>query len=183
MLATMSTKPLSTTSYVVLGLLERCQPATVYDLKQTATISVFNFWALPHTVLYTETERLAASGLLAQHQEKSGRRRRTYEITEEGKAALESWRAEPTGDLFEVRDQAILKLFCGGEPQRLAKAQLAAHQSKLDEYLALREELVNDRQPHGMRLALDAGITIERALIDYWTALAEGREPVTDADT
>ena len=53
---------LSQTSFVVLGLIEQAEPATPYDLKQLAALSTSNFWALPHTQLYTECERLAAEG-------------------------------------------------------------------------------------------------------------------------
>lgn len=176
MLMRMSTKPLTSTSYLVLGLIERCQPATVYDLKQLATVSVFNFWALPHTVLYTETERLAGKGLLDRHQETGGRRRRTYRLTDAGLDALNAWRAEPTSEVAEIRDLAVLKLFCGSDPEALGEAQREAHQAKLDEYLELREELVKLDTPRGVRLALDAGIAVERELVRYWSAVAEGAD-------
>ena len=55
----MSSARLSNTSYVVLGLVEACQPATPYDLKRFAEISVFNFWSVPHTQIYSECARLA----------------------------------------------------------------------------------------------------------------------------
>ncbi len=161
---------------MVLGLIEQCQPATVYELKQLASVSVFNFWALPHTVLYTETERLAKNGMLDRHQERGGRRRRTYKLTDAGLDALNAWRAEPTDELFEARDLAILKLFCGGDPEALAAKQRAAHQTKLDEYVELREQLAKQDAPRGMRLALDAGIGIEREFVRFWTTMASGPE-------
>jgi PadR family transcriptional regulator AphA len=60
----MSSPRLTETSYIVLGLLEKAQPATPYDLKQLAQVSTVNFWALPHTQLYTECARLTEQGLL-----------------------------------------------------------------------------------------------------------------------
>jgi PadR family transcriptional regulator, regulatory protein AphA len=174
----MSTVRLTTASYVVLGLIEYCQPATVYDLKQLSAKSVVNFWALPHTQLYTESERLAKAGLLDEQREPTGRRRRVYRITDEGLAALEEWRAEPATELYEVHDPGTLKLFFGGDPQKLATTQLAAHQEKLQEYERTREELNKKRQewPHGMKLALEAGIGLQRQFIRFWSEIAEGTD-------
>ena len=72
----MSTPRLSETSYAVLGLLEQCGPSTPYQLKQIAQESIFHFWSIPHTQLYTECARLAQAGLLEEEQEQHGRRRR-----------------------------------------------------------------------------------------------------------
>ena len=79
-------------------------------------MSVFHFWAIPHTQLYTECARLAEAGLLDEHREESGRRRRVYRLTAEGRTALEEWRADPDADLYELRDPGLLKLFCGADP-------------------------------------------------------------------
>ena len=99
----MSSVRLSTTSYAVLGLLERCQPATPYQLKQAAQVSVFHFWTIPHTQLYTECARLAEAGLLAEQREEGGRRRRVYRLTPAGLEALEQWRSNPETELYELR--------------------------------------------------------------------------------
>ena len=74
----MSTVRLTPTSYVVLGLLERLQPATPYDLKRAAQLGVSNLWSLPHAQLYVEPARLAAAGLLSERQEAGSRRRKRY---------------------------------------------------------------------------------------------------------
>jgi PadR family transcriptional regulator AphA len=171
----MSTIRLTTTSYVILGLVEYCQPATVYDLKRLSARSVVNFWALPHTQLYTETERLAKAGLLHEEQEQTGRRRRLYRLTDGGLAELNAWRAEPSSELYEARDPATLKLFFGGDPKELAAAQLSVHQQKLAEYEQTRQELDTTDQgwPPGMRYALEAGIGLERQFIRFWKNIAE----------
>ena len=44
------------------GLLDRFEPATPYQLKQIAQVSIFHFWSIPHTQLYTECARLAEGG-------------------------------------------------------------------------------------------------------------------------
>jgi PadR family transcriptional regulator, regulatory protein AphA len=173
----MSTPRLSETSYIVLGLIEKIGPATPYDLKRMAQISTFNFWAVPHTQLYTECGRLAGEGLLSERREQSGRRRRIYSLTKRGREALALWLTEPTEELEEVRDPATLKLFFGGDPAKLAAAQLAAHQRKLHAYEQLRAEATD--WSRGWRLALEAGIGHERESIRFWTRIAREAQAPT----
>jgi DNA-binding PadR family transcriptional regulator len=167
------TRRLTETSYIVLGLIEKIGPATPYDLKRMAQVSTFNFWAVPHTQLYTECARLASEGLLSERREQTGRRRRVYRLTKSGRHALAEWLREPTDEFEEVRDQATLKLFFGGDPAQLAAAQLAAHTRRLRAYEELREQLPD--APAGWRLALDAGIGHERESIRFWSTLAGRR--------
>ena len=167
-----STVRLTPTSYVVLGLVEACQPATPYDLKQMVQASVANFWSVPHTQLYSECRRLAEAGLLDEHQEESGRRRRVYEMTDAGTSALDAWRGgvDDGMPLSEVRDPATLKLFFGADPAALAPGQIAAHEQKLAEY----ERTAELDLPEGMRLALECGIGHERQFIEFWQGVRDG---------
>jgi PadR family transcriptional regulator, regulatory protein AphA len=162
---------LTPTSYIVLGLLEFAGESTPYRLKQLVSTSVGNFWTLHHAQLYTEPERLAKGGYVSEKRERSGRRRRLYELTDRGRAALDDWRSETTGSLGELREPAILKLFFGADPAALAAAQLPAHRAKLAEYEAIRDRMP-DAVPEGPRLALEAGIRHERHFIDFWEELA-----------
>jgi PadR family transcriptional regulator AphA len=166
----MSSVRLTETSYIVLGLVEQLEPATPYDLKQLARISVFNFWSVPHTQIYSECARLAREGLLSERQESGGRRRRMYRMTAKGRKVLAAWRSEPTSELYEGRDPGTLKLFFGGDPAALAAAQLVAHRGKLAEFERLHAEIPD--MPRGMRLALEAGIGHEREFIRFWSRLA-----------
>src|SRR5579875_1166963 len=127
----MSSVRLSTTSYVVLGLVEICQPATPYEIKRAAEHSTASFWSVPHTQLYSECSRLAREGLLDERQEPSGRRRKLYRLTPGGQTALDRWRAEPAGTSLEIRDPGVLKLFFGADPRPLAEAQLEMHKKQL----------------------------------------------------
>lgn len=164
----MSSVRLSTTSYVVLGLVELRQPATPYDIKRAAEVSTANFWTVAHTQLYSECSRLAREGLLDEQQEPDGRRRKRYRLTDAGRAALDAWRGEPVGEDFELRDPGMLKLFFGADPKPLADAQLAIHEKQL----AIYRELATNEMPEGMRLALECGIGHEREYIRYWKKLA-----------
>lgn len=167
---------LTTTSYAVLGLLDRCQPATPYQLKQIAQVSIFQFWTIPHTQLYTECARLAEAGLLSEEREQSGRRRRVYRVTEAGARALKQWLASPETELYELRDPGLLKLFCGADPGRVAAGQLEPHRQRL----ALYEQLAGGEMPEGMRLALESGLGHEREYVQFWARLSQRageREP------
>lgn len=158
---------LTPTSYIVLGLLELAGESSPYALKQLMAGSVGHFWTLQHAQLYTEPERLAAGGYVTETREATGRRRRLYAITDRGRAALASWRTDPVSERAELREPALLKLFFGADPGRLAEAQIPAHQEKLAEYEAIRDGMPED-VPTGPRQALEAGIRYEREMLRFW---------------
>ena len=161
---------LSPTAVIVLGLLEFGE-ATPYDLKTRVAGTVGNFWSVPHSALYAEPERLARQGLVEERREEGGRRRRVFSITEAGRGALDAWRAEPTSEPAELRDPALLKLFFGADPRRMAAAQLPAQRERLARYEEIRA-LDDGSGPRGPFIALDAGIRHVREWIAYWESLA-----------
>ena len=95
---TVSRRTLTPVSYVVLGLIARDGPSTPYDLKVAVARGIAQFWPFPHSQIYSETEYLTGLGLLAEKRETSGRRRRTFRITDAGRLALEAWLREPTSE-------------------------------------------------------------------------------------
>lgn len=151
-----------------MGLLDSCGQATPYQLKQIAQESIFHFWSIPHTQLYTECARLAEGGLLEEHREETGRRRRVYRLSASGRRALGQWRADPDTELYELRDPGLLKLFCGADPAAVAEAQLAKHERRLSRY---KELLAMSELPEGQRLSLESGIGHEKEYIRFWTRL------------
>ncbi|HEY6636476.1 MAG TPA: PadR family transcriptional regulator [Solirubrobacterales bacterium] len=165
---------LTPTSYVVLGLIEQMQPASPYDLKRAVTMGVGQFWSLPHTQLYSECERLAEAGLLTERREESGRRRRIYRLTKTGADELDRWRSEPTGELYELRDAGLLKLFFGADPKSLAPPQLEAHGERLREYEDLLQLCRQMKAPDGVLHAIEAGIGHEREYVRFWKRLGRG---------
>ncbi len=155
---------LTPTSYIVLGLVKNCQPATPYDLKKFAELSTSNFWTVPHTQLYSECARLAEAGLLDEQREETGRRRRIYRLTTAGQDALSAWLAKPAGQLTELRDLGTLKLFFGADPAELAAQQIPLHEAKKAEY----EMTAKLEMDPGMRLALELGIKLETEYLRFW---------------
>jgi PadR family transcriptional regulator AphA len=163
---------LTETSFIVLGLIDQAGCATPYDLKRAAQLTTANFWSVPHTQLYNECARLAAAGLLDERREQSGRRRRTYRLTDRGRELLREWSNQPTGELYELRDASTLKLFFGGDPAALAASQLEAHSRQLEVYERVHASL--DNAPSGQRLALECGIGHEREFIRFWSQMLAG---------
>jgi DNA-binding PadR family transcriptional regulator len=164
---------LTEASYIVLGLLDLNEPATPYDLKQFAKVSVFRTWPMPHSQIYSECARLAEEGLLDESREEEGRRRRFYKLTARGRRALEKWRGEATDRPFEGRSLAALKLFLGGDPVALANAQLPMHRQRLRE---MEAGVAYPALPQGIRLTTELGINQERALIRFWSRIAAGED-------
>lgn len=160
----------------MLGLLDMRDVATPYELKRVAQMSTSNIWSVPHTQLYSECARLAREGLLIEHQEQGGRRRKSYRLTDRGRELLYEWREEPTGDLYELRDASTLKLFFGGPPARIAASQVDAHRRQLEVYERMRASLAD--APRGQLLALESGIGHERESVRFWsTVLERERQP------
>ena len=162
---------LTPTSYIVLGLLEHGE-ATPYHLKARVAVSVGNFWSVPHSAIYAETERLAADGYLSVEQEPDGLRRKLYAITDAGRAVLEEWRGSPAPTLPEIRDESLLRLFFGADPRAVAALQVEAHREKLAAY-ENQARFTGDNPPAGPWLTLQAGIAHEREWVRYWSELAE----------
>jgi DNA-binding PadR family transcriptional regulator len=163
---------LTPTSYIVLGLVEAAGEATPYDLKSMVAASLGNFWSLQHAQLYSEPERLSAAGYLTERREEGGRRRRHYKLTAKGRKGLREWLDEPTDELTELRDLALLKVFFGADPGSMAAEQVRAHGDKLAEYEGIMER-AGEELPPGALLSLEAGIGAERSWVRFWSRLAE----------
>jgi DNA-binding PadR family transcriptional regulator len=173
---------LTPTAAIVLGLLS-FGDATSYDLKTRVTTSIGNFWSVPHSALYAEPERLLEAGLVTERREEGGRRRRVFSLTDAGRAAFTTWRAQTPEGLIELRNPALLKLFFGADPAEVAASQLDRHRDKLSHYESIRA-LDDGKGPRGPFLALEAGLRHEREWIAYWEELAadtaKGQGPVRD---
>jgi PadR family transcriptional regulator AphA len=185
----MSTERLTPTSYLVLGLLAREGPSTPYALEGHVAATLGNFWSFPHTLLYSEPERLEQLGLLTETRESKGRRRRSFAITPAGLEALDAWLERPARVRTELRDLGLLQLFfmdlaSEGARLRLAREQLGIHQAKLSAYEddARIERRQGPSAPglrtveHWRGATLPMGLLYERAAVDFWKGVAA--EPV-----
>jgi PadR family transcriptional regulator AphA len=165
---------LTKNSYVVLGLVDLLGEVSAYDLKQAISKSVDNFWPLPYITYYREPARLAKLGLLSEHQQEGGRRKRLYEINERGRRTLAEWLASSELAEPELRDEGLLKLFFGAPPRPIFEQRAAWHRGKLSELSAYLESVDDDGWPAGVRTSLVAGTTYHRLMSGaYEQALAD----------
>jgi DNA-binding PadR family transcriptional regulator len=186
-----STGRLSTTSYVVLGMIGLRGPSTPYDLKRAVGHSVGYFWSFPHAQLYSEPQRLTRMGLLEVETEHSGRRRKTYSLTEAGQRAMRDWLASPTNEHFEMRDVAEIKLFFNelGDPGNvamLAREQIKQHEQRIDVYQEMQQRFGGDPAVARRMITLRLGLEMEHAALRFWHAIADeadlaGDKPATTA--
>jgi PadR family transcriptional regulator, regulatory protein AphA len=156
---------LTPTSFAVLGLIEALGPTTPYDLKRFGQGGVFHIWSIPHTQLYSECARLGGAGFLDEEQETTGRRRRVYRLTGAGRRALDDWRGDPATEVFEFRDEGLLKLYFGADRRRLAETQIEQHIRRVEFLRAVHEGV---DLPEGMRSVLEAGIGHGEEFVRFW---------------
>ncbi len=176
---------LTSTSYLVLGLIEREGPSTPYELKRHVAATIGHFWSFPHALLYKEPARLVELGLLTEEREADGRRRRLFTITDLGRAAIRAWLAKPAQEPTELRDAGLLQLFfadlgSADDRRALAAAQLAIHRAALARYEDDRrtEGLLNGSDSvartveHWRGVTLPMGLLYERAAVEFWEGAA-----------
>jgi len=172
--------PLTPTSYLVLGLLERQGPSTPYELKRQVAATIGHIWRFPHALLYKEPARLAALGLLSEERELAGRRRRLFTITPAGREAMRIWLGRPAQHPTELRDLALLQLLFSdlettAVTRALADEQLALHRRRLDSY---ETDLIRETSDMSPTVARWRGVTgrmallYERAAVEFWGQVA-----------
>ncbi|MDZ7674327.1 MAG: PadR family transcriptional regulator [Acidimicrobiales bacterium] len=173
----MAPRSLTPTSYLVLGLVRTLQPCTSYDMKQLVKVSIGNFWPFPHSQLYAEPARLVDDGLLVEDQEEAGRRRRLYRLTDAGDDALQEWLRVPAGDIGELRDEGLLKLFfCDASDREavaaLARAQVEVHEDRIAWLTGIRDQF-GDEAGAAQMATLELGLRWDRTAADFWTEIAD----------
>lgn len=149
------------------------RPRSGYEIKQLVDTSARFFWAASYGQIYPELKRLEKTGLVASSDgARGGRRRTVYELTDSGREAAREWIASPP-EIFETRDEGLLKLFFAGwiEPERAAgiARERAAHAREKAETLRGIQELLEGRTDYdGPEYERDvASETVLRFGIDY----------------
>ena len=105
----MSSPPLTTTSYAILGLLA-VKSWTTHELVLQIDRSLRRIWPRAQSKLYEEPKKLVARGYARATDDSVGRRRRTrYTITAKGRVALAAWLREP-GDGPILEFEQLLKI-------------------------------------------------------------------------
>lgn len=178
----MSTSPLTTTSYAVLGLLA-VKPWSSYELTQQMDRSLGRVWPRAASKLYEEPKKLVAHGFARSSTERNGRRTRTvYAITAEGRRALRDWLAEPgAGPALEF-EQLLKVFFADSGTTADVLATLTAAQdwarARCQESLAIGEQYAQGSGPFPERAAVlqltSRFLTDFYLLVGDWAAWAAG---------
>jgi PadR family transcriptional regulator, regulatory protein AphA len=176
---------LTPTGRVILGMIA-FGSQTGYDIKQFVDKSTRHFWAASYGQIYPELRRLEQGGLITGQSEPTGGRARTvYELTDAGRAALTDWLEPEPDPIFEVRDEAMLKLFfsdIGTPEQRLAniRTMREAHERTLAQLCSMQTQ-ADHHMPEGPRLTLELGIDLHRGIVE-WCEATERRLNEESAD-
>jgi DNA-binding PadR family transcriptional regulator len=137
----MSTRPLTTTSYAILGVLAM-RPWSAYDLTAYMRASaVRRCWPRTESRLYAEPKNLVRHGLAEASKEYTGKRSRTvYSITNAGRKKLTEWLGERP-ERWETEDEYLLRMILSDHGTR--EQLLATIRSGMEEMLD-RLEVVMD---------------------------------------
>jgi PadR family transcriptional regulator, regulatory protein AphA len=145
---------------VVLGLLA-LGARSGYDIKTTVDRSTRVFWAASYGQIYPELRRLEQEGLIRGEDAPTGARgRRVYELTEQGRQALEDWLVGPTTTI-EYRDESLLRLFFADAlPREHALGLLEARRRGHEQYGEILRSIdaLPGRDPDFVDLVLRWGI-------------------------
>jgi DNA-binding PadR family transcriptional regulator len=130
----MSTRPLTTTSYAILGVLAMRRWAA-YDLTSyMRTSAVRRCWPRTEGRLYAEPKNLVLHGLAEASKEYTGKRGRTvYSITEAGRKALCEWLGQRPVR-WETEDEYLLRMILSdhGTREQLLETIRSAMEELLD---------------------------------------------------
>jgi DNA-binding PadR family transcriptional regulator len=152
-------------------------PSTAYDIKRALGHLAHEFWEVPHVLHYRETERLQRLGWLTSVQERSGRRRRVFDITPAGTEALQRWLGEP-GATMAIRDEGELKLFFSELTTKrnvvaLARSQAADYRRRLAEIDDVAARFGGRRDMAARLAPMDMGRALYTAAAEFWENVAE----------
>ena len=165
-------------AFAVLGLIALRGPSTAYEVKRALSRISSQYWPVPHVTPYRATRELARAGMLTAEQERGGRRRRVYSLTDEGRSALRAWLSEPTGETMTIRDPGQLHLLFAelADPDaiaELARAQLSVYEARLAELEATEARLAGDPARAPRLAPLQLGKAVYAAALAFWRSVAE----------
>lgn len=160
---------LSPVGRVILGMIALGRRSG-YDIKAFVDKTARYFWAASYGQIYPELKRLESQGLVSGRPEPSGGRARTvYELTEPGTAALQRWLASEDEPSYELRDEAMLRLFLSDSlPERrieIVRAMRAREERALAHLRSIEPHA--NGGPAGPCLTLQLGIGLTEWTIKW----------------
>ena len=136
---------LSSTSFAILGLLV-VRPYSAYELAAQMRRSFAFIWPRAVSGIYEEPKRLVAAGYAtAAPQQRAGRRRTVYSVTEQGREAFERWLTQPSEPpAFE--SEALVRVMFADHADR--EHLLATLRGALEHARALQATLVEQARSY-----------------------------------
>ena len=166
--------------YVVLGMV-RLGAQSGYDIKRTVRDSIRFFWTISEAQIYPSLDRLERGALVRGRSAPQGRRRRrNFDITPQGEAALREWLSGGEAMPFELRDVGLVKLFFADALDRAeALRLLQAIIERSRERVAALNRIEPEAQRYGATgirhpaLTLSLGVAFHKAIIDVCAKFEE----------
>ncbi|MFC7331459.1 helix-turn-helix transcriptional regulator [Marinactinospora rubrisoli] len=173
----------------LLGLLAE-GPASGYDLTRRFQELLSHIWPAQHPKIYAELNRLSEAGLI-EVDSLGPRGRKTYRITEAGRAEVHRWLSEGEVD-HTMRLEPVLRslFFWLLSPEELDRhlaresRYYAETARRFREYAAAKDrgDFGNSPQVQSIRVTVEAGVRLYDALAEWaeWarsSPLTAGRAP------
>jgi PadR family transcriptional regulator, regulatory protein AphA len=192
-----ASRPLTATSFAILGLLA-LRPWPTYELAKQIKRSLNHFWPRAESNLYAEAKRLVAGGYAQARHEQTGERRRTvYRITPLGRKALRAWLDAPGGEV-RLESEPLLKVFFADQGTKSGlldtiRAVGAAAEQQQSALRRMAQEYRDSAGPFPERLAVSVlaiGLVWEHLeatlawshhaakCVERWQAPGPGEQPV-----
>ena len=172
---------LSATAKAILGIVAK-EPRSGYEIKAFVDKSTRYFWAASYGQIYPELRRLQEQGLITGTDSPTGGRKRTvYRLTPAGRRALKAWH-EREPEVYELRDEGMLKLFLSDavDPERSAEIarQCSARATEVAAQLREVERGASGENPAAYTV-LRAGIAFNDFVADWYEQAARDLERET----
>jgi DNA-binding PadR family transcriptional regulator len=172
--------------FILLGFLNYL-PLSGYQLKTLIDQSTGHFWHAYHSQIYTTLKALEDQGFVTSQTDEGDDRlkRRTYEITEAGRAELTAWLSKPMLETAQIKDELLVRVFFSGQRDQAdvideLRIQRRLHQQQLEAYMAIAADhllqVVTPEAPPVANLeadsrmwtaTLDYGIRYERMVLEW----------------
>jgi PadR family transcriptional regulator AphA len=149
--------------YALFGFLNYA-PMTGYELEHFINVSTGNFWQAKLSQIYTTLKKLEENGAVtSQIEPQEGRPdRRVYTLTDEGRADLLEWLAQPiVKETASKKDELLLKLFFARPAGKnailtLLRVQRNLHQRELERYTREAPAAITQMVAQNPQLSADA---------------------------
>src|ERR1700676_3844304 len=115
--------------YGVLGLLKG-EPLHGYEVKNRFEAMLGGTWEVNIGQIYTTLQRLERDGFVRPFGERGDRGKLSYELTESGREALNSWLVEPESGPQELREEIYVKLLLAARVSNGDLAPLLGRQKR-----------------------------------------------------